>query len=413
MGEHGTLFFGISETALQTYLDVSFQPEASSNSFATEKKFLEVLKGIPLVELSDREAVVIAAAVKHDKKGLYDWAEFKFWAYGTISTICRKRKLNSMTENKKNNSFAEGNKIEDLRVHDLTLMCGRLLQLLSLKVDDVDKSLHLLLPGEDTAQRTTQKNALIDHNRSSGAISPQSGGGRTLETTMGPAPGYDGGESLTILKRSLMVPVRSLKAPVFKGLRKSKMNNMEASVVANASKSKYGLGVSRQKSLSVLGNSREVSRENSRRIETDNDESFTPPFTPLSTRSSDDDHRKGGGGYNSFEPVLKPLEPIVPVKSVASFLSIKVLEDLDNSNMFTNRDLVAFVMAVDSSFSLSIHLPVKLPTIALIDLEAAEEFLNNIVPGLYLEVPHNWGGISAPILRISLEERTEQNKLNT
>jgi hypothetical protein len=45
-----------------------------------------------------------------------------------------------------------------------------------------------------------------------------------------------------------------------------------------------------------------------------------------------------------------------------------------------------------SSFSLSIHLPVKLPTIALIDIEAAEEFLNNIVPGLYLEVPYNWEG---------------------
>jgi hypothetical protein len=143
----------------------------------------------------------------------------------------------------------------------------------------------------------SQKNALMDYK--SGVVSPQSGGGRILETTMGPAPGYDGGESLTILKRSLMVPVRSLKAPVFKGLRKSRMNNIEA-MVATASKSKYG----RQTSVSVLGSSREMSRENSHKIETDNEENS---FPNLSTRSNDDDHRKG---YNSFEPVLKPLEPI-------------------------------------------------------------------------------------------------------
>lgn len=103
-----------------------------------------------------------------------------------------------------------------------------------------------------------------------------------------------------------------------------------------------------------------------------------------------------------FEPVLKPLEVIEQEKSVATFLSIKVVESLNNTNIFTNRDLVATMIAVDSSFHLSIHLPVKLPTIALIDKESAEEFLNNIVPKLYLEVPHNWEGGTAPNLQINL-----------
>jgi hypothetical protein len=62
--------------------------------------------------------------------------------------------------------------------------------------------------------------------------------------------------------------------------------------------------------------------------------------------------------------------------------------------IYRNTDTYIYICILYSSFSLSIHLPVKLPTIALIDMEAAEEFLNNIVPGLYLEVPYNWEGIS-------------------
>jgi hypothetical protein len=172
-----------------------------------------------------------------------------------------------------------------------------------------------------------------------GVASPS--GGRTPETMMGPAPGYDGGETMTILRRSVMLPVRSLKAPVTRGLRKSKMNNLETLVSA---KSRYPRQGSVVNSTTA---SRNISRENSSKIETDTTEGLI--FPTLSSASGEEDHRKRAAGeyMTSFEPVLKPPEPLAQAKFMAAFLSIKVLEDLENSNMFTNRDLVAYAMAVD------------------------------------------------------------------
>ena len=72
----------------------------------------------------------------------------------------------------------------------------------------------------------------------------------------------------------------------------------------------------------------------------------------------------------------------------------------NNDNKKNYRDLVANITAKDASFSFSTTLPVKLPTIALIDKDAAEAFVMNLVPKLYFQVPHDWDG-TAPKLKMN------------
>ena len=59
-------------------------------------------------------------------------------------------------------------------------------------------------------------------------------------------------------------------------------------------------------------------------------------------------------------------------------------------------------MAIDSSFHLILKLPLKLPTLALIDDEAAQEFINNIVLKLYLEIPFFHDDMVEPQLKIMI-----------
>ena len=72
----------------------------------------------------------------------------------------------------------------------------------------------------------------------------------------------------------------------------------------------------------------------------------------------------------------------------------------NNDNKKNYRDLIANITAKDASFSFSTTLPVKLPTIALIDKDAAEAFVMNLVPKLYFQVPHDWDG-TAPKLKMN------------
>ena len=62
--------------------------------------------------------------------------------------------------------------------------------------------------------------------------------------------------------------------------------------------------------------------------------------------------------------------------------------------------LIAKVTAADGTFSVTLTLPVKLPTLALIDREASEDFLANLLSELYLEVPHDWDGFLPPLLKL-------------
>ena len=73
-----------------------------------------------------------------------------------------------------------------------------------------------------------------------------------------------------------------------------------------------------------------------------------------------------------------------------------------NDTKKNHRNLIADITATDLSFSLSITLPVKLPTIALIDKDAAEAFVMNLAPKLYLEVPHDWDRNTPPELKVNL-----------
>ena len=73
-------------------------------------------------------------------------------------------------------------------------------------------------------------------------------------------------------------------------------------------------------------------------------------------------------------------------------LSISVADSAASSagGAAVSRDLIARAVGVDSSFSVSLLLPLKLPTIALIDVEAAEDFVSNLLPKMYIEVDFNW-----------------------
>jgi hypothetical protein len=60
---------------------------------------------------------------------------------------------------------------------------------------------------------------------------------------------------------------------------------------------------------------------------------------------------------------------------------------VDVPNTASDRELLINIVAADSSFAISTPFNVRLPTIALVDREAAEEFAKNIVAKVYLELP--------------------------
>ena len=60
-------------------------------------------------------------------------------------------------------------------------------------------------------------------------------------------------------------------------------------------------------------------------------------------------------------------------------------DSYQHNSITSNKDIKVLVTASDFSFSISLVLPIKLPTIALLDREAAIDFVQNLIPKLYLE----------------------------
>ena len=89
-------------------------------------------------------------------------------------------------------------------------------------------------------------------------------------------------------------------------------------------------------------------------------------------------------------------------QSLSVLFSMKLSEKTDTrgSVMSSCEEIVATANALDSTFSSSLTLPVKLPTLTLIDAEAAEEYVINLLKELYLEVPYNWDGVKQPHLKM-------------
>ena len=89
-----------------------------------------------------------------------------------------------------------------------------------------------------------------------------------------------------------------------------------------------------------------------------------------------------------------------PVRSTVGVLLRIIVVDVPNSP--AERELLVNIVAADSSFAVSAPLPVRLPTIALVDREAAEEFARNLVPRVYLEIAHDKKG--GPKIMLKEEE---------
>ena len=89
-------------------------------------------------------------------------------------------------------------------------------------------------------------------------------------------------------------------------------------------------------------------------------------------------------------------------QSLPVYFSMKLSEKTDTRGSVVSpcEDIVATAVSLDSTFTSSLTLPVKLPTLTLIDIEAAEEFVINLLKELYLEVPHDWDGVAQPQLKM-------------
>ena len=139
--------FSLSVDAMKLYLEVSFMPHASKDAFVTEDRFLEVLKNIPELIISDKECSIIMTMVKHDENGLCDWRDFQSWGHSTLTSFCKERAVVGF-EKKSSDIQLQTEQQKDSKIRDITDLAVQLLSVVKLKYDDREKCLALILPGE-------------------------------------------------------------------------------------------------------------------------------------------------------------------------------------------------------------------------------------------------------------------------
>lgn len=74
---------------------------------------------------------------------------------------------------------------------------------------------------------------------------------------------------------------------------------------------------------------------------------------------------------------------VIKEKKIAMFIQILTIED---TRYYSGSSLIANFVSADSSFSACESLSVKLPTIGLVDQEAAQQFAANLIERMYFEI---------------------------
>jgi hypothetical protein len=97
------------------------------------------------------------------------------------------------------------------------------------------------------------------------------------------------------------------------------------------------------------------------------------------------------------------LPPQLVAKNTHALVTIKAYKPTDLcDSLITHRELFISAVAVDGTWHFdSIKMSVRLPSLVVMDKDAARDFCSTLVSRLHLEVPYNWTHDVSPNISIA------------
>jgi len=359
--DHMKVFNGATEEQIEDYISKATLASCDKHKKITSTQVLEILKNVPQLNINDRELATLSSALNLQSNHAHQWEILHPLLFSSIHTLCSERTIQrrvslavfSVSAIARSRPPTAGDYHSSNR-HN-TGRAKSILDDSSKRIKEIaDKILSILkiavVSGEVVAQLP------LDN------IEKRSG---TRALGSGDSDVVNGARNEPLCKRMkllrheiVQVVVKKSKGGTTTTLRTSTTGSTTtASGVGGAKTAPNAANVDRAPSMANM-----------------------PSLTP---------------SPQSFTPASNSLAEEVTIVQVPSLVSIYAEDDLTG----LGTTLVAHIVTVGSenNWIASLPLPMKLPSIAMVDLSAAAEFATNLFDRIYLETRND-------VVSLKLEE---------
>lgn len=380
--------FDTSFEELDNYYILSFSQLEDSDGFVSEENFVLIVKETPKINLTEKEAIIISAAFPR-QDGQCHWREFVNWSHGTIATVLRERHVDSTIMDASAQIGPDDEEEEDF----LDTKGGGIAAAVAHKSPVKQSTKAHAYASQKTAEKLMDFIRLKSLGGTLTIVLPDDKDtkGHTI-ARKGSAAGDDflEGTSVTeLLRAALFIPMEYVieKPPP---------------PVSNSVPMLGQIGnLGTRKSMSLIppdANSNANSNSNSNPIPNAGSQradrgrgSFTytegakaggmwgerPPSASSSSSSSSS---ASGSGANSNAPTLVT----TTIKYLPALVKI-VFVDVNPTSSSEPR-LNANIVSCDGSYSVTKNLPISLPSLAIVDIDAATTFARALLDKVYIEI---------------------------
>lgn len=355
--EMNNLLNGATQSEIESYLTDSFTALQKESKILNELHVVDVIRDIPKVNLSDKEAATLAATIPHTPERGYQWKQFIPCAYLATADICRERmiarRLTLM-------GAAEMNAEDRLALQKLA---ERLVSVVTLR--RFKGRLRIVLPSDDPSlvKRSTllqvkerRRTRLLSGGSS--ILSPESGVDDDATDEGSLSPG--GAKRQNQLSRSSSKIEGNVDA--------------ESSVHSLASVASKGeAGASERDTVS--GRTKAYARSHASSAPDSYDIVRVGKRVPVMTINVPGE---------SVEDRMNEIIGGGRIKGESLLLMIKFMEN----DPLLNPDaapLKILAIAADGSQRFNLPVTLRLPSVGMVDGEAAKHFARNIIDKLYVE----------------------------
>eukprot|EP01038_Epipyxis_sp_PR26KG_P005066 gene5066-7070_t len=352
---HNNLMNGLKESDLESYLQSQFSLINAEDGRMSQDDFYNILKNIPKVNLSDRETISIVAGF-HGHHHSVKWKDIIPSTISSIQALCRERMIHrrvtllvttrpNTRQMTANSDMSEAKRLQNESMLHLKQIAEKLFTYVRLARGEAEDTILIQLTIEDD-----KKNGL------------------QLEDVSSSVQGH----SITQLYRGAKIlPMETI---IFR-TNPSHLNNNN-NRISNFDMSKQNsMAVINSNGTIAAGNSNVMSRIGSR-----------------ATMSNVVHHNNTAPSFDVIKSEFPVLFRVVAMEELISMSPHK------NNNVHNNHDNNNTTAAPANNITLAIHLndisgkyftrtnlAVRLPTIALVDVEAAEQFAKNLIEKMYIE----------------------------
>lgn len=334
---------GMREGDLESHLESAFTALNAENDLITPEQLRDVLKDIPRLNLNERDctALMVPFDHAHMEEGVFNWKEHVHSIVSMIITHCRERIIHRRMSLHVSSSMSDLNNnrpmssaaiaLHEEAKNQLKQLADKLLNFV--KIQMVGDNMIIHLPIDNEKRRASQMGFGDDMNSNQSLNQPSMlyQGVRWIEWTT---------------SRAVVVP-----APRQSVLRNS-ISAARNSTLANATTTSSGSNAAAASSVS----------------------------TPTAA------HAAASHAAAALTPTTQTRKTVnyecVSSKKIPVFVSIMTAE---TGAMQVATSLVCRVISSDGTVRLQCPLPVKMPSIGVVDREAARQFAGNVVDKMYVD----------------------------